>query len=377
MKVSVSLIVLALGLVFATIACQPQTAAPGTPPSQTPKPAASKPAWQEDWDQTLAAAKLEGKVVVISAFGGDGASTLSKAFKNRYGLDMEFIIGRAPEIFAKITTERRAGLYLEDVYLAGISSLATVRDGLIDPLPPLLVLPEVLDKKSWLNDELNFQDGGLTLSYIIKPVHPVEINTDFVKKDEIKSYADLLDPKWKSKIVVQDPTAGGAGTMFFMLLWEFMGPDFTRDLARQDLAVTDSARQAMEWLARGKYPVGGCISVEALTEMMNAGAPIKIVFPKEGTLSTASTGAMAYMDKAPNPHAAKVLLNWLLTKEGQTIMSKIFGSPSRRTDISYDWVDPAFNVQPGYKYINSETEEMLQKRLELQKLSRDIWNIKK
>ncbi len=177
--------------------------------------------------------------------------------------------------------------------------------------------------------------------------------------------------------MVMDPTIGSSGTAFFQLLWEFMGPDFTRDLARQNLAITPDARQQAEWLARGKYSLSGTISLAALAEMVNAGGHIKIVMPKEGTFVSTSTGAIAYMNKAPNPNATRVFVNWLLTRDSQELMSRIFGAPSRRTDIAYDWVDPALLIRPGGKYIDYDTDEMAKKRLELQKISRDVWNVKR
>lgn len=359
--------------------CQSPPAAPKPTATVAAPPSGARQPWQDDWDKTLAAAKLEGKVVAISAFGGEGATTLAKAFNTKYGLDIEFVIGRGPENFVKINNERRAGLYLEDVYLAGLNSIVLVKDGgFLDPLKPLLVLPEVVDSRAWLYGELPFQEKeGLILRYIGKAVAPVLINTDLVKSDEINSYADLLSPKYKGKIVVMDPTIGAAGTVFFLVLWKIMGPDFTREMAKQDLAITGDARQAAEWLARGKYPISGTISDAALTEMVKAGAPLKIVIPKEGTIITSSTGAVAYMNRAPHPNAAKVLVNWLLTREGQTLMSRIFGAPSRRVDISYDWVDPAALINPALKYVNQDDDEVIKLTLELQNVSRDVWNVKK
>ncbi len=360
-------------------ACQPS---PGPPAAQTPEAAKTgavgKPAWQQDWDATLAAAKQEGKVVAITSFGGESTTLLAKTFKDKYGIDMEFVIGRAPEIDAKVKNERRAGLYLEDVYLAGLSSITLVKDaGFLDSMKPLLVLPDVTDPKNWMDGSIGYHEKeGLMIGYLIKGVAPILINTDIVKPEEMISYQDLMNPKWKGKIVVFDPTIGSGGTIFFLCLYEFMGPEFTRQLAGQDLAITGDSRQQAEWLARGKYPVSGTISDAALTEMMKAGTPIKIIMPKEGTVTTTSTGAMSVMNKGPNPNAGKILANWILTKEGQTLMSQIFGAPSRRTDIKYDWVDPAFLIKPGYKYIDSETDEMIAKRISLQTVSREAWNVK-
>ncbi len=375
-RMSIWLPVLLIPLVV--MSCIPQ-AVPSPAPGAAVTTSAVKPAWQQDWEKTLAAARTEGKVVVLAEFGGGGPKVISEAFKNKYGLEVEFILGRAREVLPKLTAERRAGLYLGDIYLAGLSSLSVIKQpGFLDPVKPELALPEVTDTKNWWNNELFYLDKeGLMLAYIVKAAAAVLVNKDIVKPDEIKSYRDLLDPKWKGKIVVMDPTVGAAGTFFFLVLWEIMGPDFTREMAKQDLAITGDARQQAEWLARGKYPVSGTVSDAALNEFVKAGAPIKVVLPKEGTLITASTGAVSMIKDRPHPNAAKVFVNWLLSREGQTIMTDIFGAPSRRLDVKYEAWDPNFQVQPGFRYINSDNEEWVAKRLELQKVSRDIWNVKK
>src|ERR1035437_2858439 len=59
--------------------------------------------WRQDWDKTLAAAKKEGKLVVLNSFGSDGRIAIAKSFKQKYGLDIEFITGRTGEIDAKMT----------------------------------------------------------------------------------------------------------------------------------------------------------------------------------------------------------------------------------------------------------------------------------
>ncbi len=333
--------------------------------------------WKQAWERTLADAKKEGKLVVLNSFGGEGRNAIAKAFKKKYGIDMEFVTGRTGEIDTKMSTERRAGLYLEDVYMAGTGSLWSCRKlGFLAPLKPVIMLPEALDRKAWAGGQLNFADkDGLILNYQKRAVSAITVNGNIVKPGEIKSYKDLLAPKWKGKIVVMDPTKGSSGTIFFLVLWEIMGPDFTREFGKQDLAVTGDARQQAEWLARGKYPVSGTISSDIMTEFIKSGVPMKVILPAEGTVTAVAKGAVALIDKAPHPNAAKVLINWLLTREAQTLMSQINGDPSLRLDVSQEWVDPAVRIQQGMRYIDSDTEEMMEKRKELQKVSKEVWNI--
>ncbi len=360
-------------------ACTPQSI-PSTPaPKQTAAPVATaKAAWQQEWERTLAAARGEGKLIVLNEFGGDVNVTLAAQVKQQFGIEMEFVTGRVGEILAKVTMERRSGLYIEDVILAGITTTAQFRDpGFLDPLPPSFVLPEVSDSKAWMGGALRFIDKEQSiLAYQVRASAPIIINTDLVKPDEIKSYKDLLNPKWKGKIVVLDPTMGAAGTNFFFILWEIMGEDFVRALGDQDLTVTRDGRLQGEWVSRGKHAISGNLSSDIQTQFMQAGAPIKVVQPVEGTVTSTAKSGLALINKRPHANAAKVLANWLLTKEGQIFMSKLTGDPSRRLDVPKDWVDPALLVQPDKKYIESDDEAAIKKKEQLREIAKGFWGIK-
>ncbi len=372
---------LAALIALSAAACNPQPASPRTEPVQTTIPAptaAAKSGWQQQWEQTLAAAKSEENVVIFTTFG-ESRDAIIKGFKEKHALEVDFVVGRERDLSVKVQSERRAGLYLEDIYLSGTSDMIQLRElGFLEPLKPALILPEVVDPKAWTNGELKFVDQeGLVLAYQEGAVGALLINTNLVKLDEIKSYKDLLDPKWKGKIVVMDPTVGGAGTSSFYYLYELMGLDFLRELGKQDLMITPDARQQTEWLARGKYWVSGNTSADIYSQFIQAGAPIKFILPVEGTGKTTSKGGVALLNKAPHPHAAKVFINWLLSKEGQDLMSRITAFPSRRLDASREWVDPFKIIQPGIRYIDGESEEAQLKKKEMQTLAKDLWNIKK
>ncbi len=146
-------------------------------------------------------------------------------------------MGRSAEVTPKLVRERSAGLYLADVIGAGATSmiLETKPTGILAPLEPMLVLPEVMDPKVWSGGQLFIDKGKF-----IKPMsadfsRSVARNTDLVKEGEIKSLLDLLDPKWKGKIVLSDPTAGGggAGNSWLTLMVTVWGLEKTKDYLRQ------------------------------------------------------------------------------------------------------------------------------------------------
>jgi len=109
-------------------------------------------------------------------------------------------------------------------------------------------------------------------------------------------------------------------------------------------------------VARRKYSVLVAAQHASVAEFLKAGAPIRFFSPTDVTYA-AMYGVVALINKAPHPNAAKVFVNWLLTKEGSTICSKAFMLQSTRLDVPTDHLDPMSLRQPGVVYINSEGEE--------------------
>ena len=193
--------------------------------------AAAQPGWEADWEKTLEAAKKEGKTNIYGVVSNSVRTNLSKSFTQKYGIELEFVTGRGSELVEKLTSERRAGIFLADVYLGGATTPVTTfkPKGFLDPLKPLLILPEVTDAKAWYGGGLYFSDAER--QYVACPIltasnNYLSVNTDLVKPGEINSYKDLLNPKWKGKIIINDPTIAGAGSRWFSVVADrFMGLD--------------------------------------------------------------------------------------------------------------------------------------------------------
>ncbi len=344
---------------------------------QTTAPApVAKAGPEAGWDKLVAEAKKEGKVSV-SADRSTEREALVEAFKNKFGIDLEFTVGRSVELLPKIAAERQAGLYLRDVYIAGISSMIQFKDnGLLEPsLDSQLVLPEVTDPKLWTGGGINFiGKDRYAMSFYSRAVPTLVVNSELVKPEEIKSYKDLLDPKWKGKIVMQDPTVSGSGNMTMTVVaWELNGKEYFNELAKQEPLLTRDSRLQVEWVARGKYPVMLAPYTDMLAEFQKAGAPLRVVWPSEGIYLSAGYGCLGMMKKPPHPAGAKLFANWLLTKEGQTVMAKAGGTRSARLDVPEDWLDPGERVQPGRKYIIVDTEENGLLRIKTQEMAKEIF----
>lgn len=343
----------------------------------------AKADWEAKWEKTLFAAKKERKVVV---YGGSTAAGLklhaTKPLKEKFGIDLEALSGRGGEIAAKIATERRAGLFMVDVYASGMSTMweAFKPVGALDPLKSVLILPEVIDPKVWLGNKFPWADKDLfTISWngIVSP--PMALNTNVVQPEEIKSYQELLKPKWKGKIVMNDPTTSGSGFSGFWtaLRYNHVDRDFWRQLVKQqDVAITRDEGLQNTWLVRGRFPIALFPSSGRLSEYIKAGAPIALHIPVEGTRVGGSGSGLAFMNKAPHPHAATIFINWFLSREGQALIQKAVDKQSLRTDIGSEGLDPKKIRQPGVQYVPDpgDVEELqFEERPQYEALAREIF----
>lgn len=353
---------------IATVTSPPAvtTQAPPKAGTVTPTQAPQKPAWQEEWDKTIAAAKKEGKVVVYGTRSAEAREAITKAMKEKVGIETEFLAGRGSDIAAKMLQERRAGLYLADVYIGGSDTVLTALKpaGVVDTLEPSLILPEVKDPNAWFGKKIIWIDEDKTiLGFSMNLAISIVRNTEMTKPEEVKSYKQLLDPKWKGKIVLNDPTINGTAIGWFTVCSELMGMDYMYALAKQEPIINRTERLQAEWVARGKYPIGLAFKREQVDEFRKAGAPIDQVNPEEGAGLTAGSDFVCFVNKAPHPNAAKAFINWLLSKEGQTITSRATGNVSARYDVPKDHVDADSIPDPSKRYIFMVSEEF-RKRVE-------------
>jgi iron(III) transport system substrate-binding protein len=316
-------------------------------------------AWKADWDKSVEAAKKEGQLVL---YGSADYEKLFAEFTKKYPeIKIVGVFGRGADVAKRFMAERRAEKYLADLYVNGQTTGYNVfyKAKALDPIPPLLVLPEVTDASKWWQGKHHYVDpeGQYLLNINGETRIVLGYNTKLVNPAEIKSYWDLLNPKWKGKIVAYDPTLGGAGdAMRFFYYQKSLGPEFIkRILTETDIVISNDTRQMGDWLAGGKFALSifGPISRMDLDIMQIQGLPVSWFAPeqlKEGAYITAGSGGVALINKAPHPNAAKVGLNWLLSREGQIAYQRLFtegndGPDSLRIDIPKEKV-PKGNRRP-------------------------------
>lgn len=354
--------------------CAPaSTTAPAQPSpsavSDGKSAAPSMAAWQTQWDSTLQAARKEGTLsIYCTSWGQDTQRALTDAFRKKYGIDSEFtILSRGVEVAARAQTEKSAGLFIADVFGTGSGTLLPLMkpQGLLGNLQSTLILPEVTDPKIWGGRLPFLDDDKKTFGMVANTERFILYNTDLVKKGEITTYKDLLSPRYKGKIILNDPTIAGAGNTLFLFLadgvWDLdQAKDFLQQLiTQQDVVISRDARLLVETVARGKYAIVLGPSIAYVKEFFKAGAPVDLAMVKEGTSVNATNGTIAVPATVAHPNASKGFINWLLSQEGQSVFTRNMGIPSMRTDVSIPAeMDPRYLPQPGEK-LSYENEEMI------------------
>lgn len=345
--------------------------------------ASTAPAAERPWDDLVAAAKREGKVVVLGPADPQVRQELPAAFKARFGVTLEYLGGRSSESTARLRAERSAGVYTADVVLAGIQTMATIlyREKMIDPLKPVLILPEVVDDSKWKKGAPWFMDPEQ--QYVLRLFNTVSpafyINTQVVKPNDVRSVRDLLDPKWKGRISAHDPSVPGPGSNQAARFYLRFGEDFVKQLyVDQKVVISRDRRQLTDWLMRGTYPISFDAEDDQLERMRKEGLPVMAVYSLPdlpGTLS-GGEGQVALLSHAPHPNAAKLFINWIASKEGLEIYSRTRGGAPTRSDIDAAAYLPAPIIpRPGANYFDTydweftvTTKEKI--RLEMKELLR-------
>lgn len=331
-----------------------------------PAKSAKATSGQDNWQSTLSEAKKEGKVTFYNNWPPAVRTALTPAFGKKYGINLEFTpFGRSAELVARVQTENNAGLYYADVYGVGATTLIAMMKpaGLLGPIEPMLLLPEVKETKYWRGGKFPFLDNEkLGIALVASRQGYIMYNTEQIKPGEITTFKDLLKPQYKGKITMDDPTMSGpANTLMGHLALDLWNVEETKDFLRQlvkqqGVVLQREGRLLVESVARGKYAIALAPQPDLLPDFLNAGAPIGVV--KSGCVST-GLGNIGIPKRQAHPHAAKILVNWLLSQEAESLIAPNIGSPSLRTDVSTVGINPIFLFQPGEKLYMDDEEHIL------------------
>ena len=316
--------------------------------------------WQKTWDDALAAAKKEGTVVIVGSPDPVMRKEIIPKFTARFGIPVEFIAGSSSTLAGRVRTERSSGIYSVDVFMSGDGTTINVLypEKMIDPLKPLLILPEVVDGAKWKQGKPWFIDkeGQYILALFSTVEALIFINTDVVKREEMRSATDLLNPQWKGKIVTDDPTAGGSGTGTAVHFYTQLGPEFLKKLyIDQKPVVSRDRRQTTDWLARGVYPICLTCRLDDVLVLQKEGFKLAGLYEFSDMLNRVKLSplVLSVANRAPHPNAARVFVNWMASKEAGEIYGRALKMVPARTDIdAASFMPPEVIPQPGVDYFD-------------------------
>jgi len=321
--------------------------------------------WKAKWDKTLQAANKEGQ---INIYGGEEINhpVILEAFSKRYPDIKILTVSGHSEVIQRVVAERRARKYLVDVYSLGPGSVRTAYlANFLQPIRPVLILPEVTDTSGWYGGQHFYGDPKKQYIFLYEGTpasSSVAYNTNkLTNLDEVRSYWDILNTKWRGNIGFFSYGSGGSIPTPMLVLYynPKVGRKFLKRLFEEmDLTISRNRRQATDWLARGKYTL--CFMCRDIERAKIQGLPVA-AYPAErikeaGALGAGNSSVLAFLKNAPHPNAAKVFINWFLSKEGQmtwqTVMNTLVieASDSMRIDIAKDNVIPIGRKVKGKEY---------------------------
>jgi iron(III) transport system substrate-binding protein len=325
----------AAGLVLLAAGCgnsSDDTSASATDPASSGLPA-----------DLIAAAQKEGTLALATSTNIKAAdSKIFDVFTKTFNIKVTQVSGNTAELNSKILAERAQGVHSVDMAILGDTGHTNfLQAKAYVPVLDDIVITDFKDRTDWYTPTIPFlaadKDQKYVTDYLVR-VDPnltrIYYNTAKVPDSDLAQLSSMQDfatnPKWKGKIVIPDvgDGAGDGGLTGLQYAWMKLGPDWFKQLFANNTPVVvgpSQSRQVTDGLAQGKWWV--ClfcdeISADAATAQTD-GLPVSELNKtlKEGP-ATDTTGHMAVFDGAPHPNAAKLFLNWILTKEGQKAVNE-------------------------------------------------------
>jgi iron(III) transport system substrate-binding protein len=333
----------------------------------------ARPEWQLDWERALKAAEQEGELMVYTTTSTD--AVLREVFQKKFPkIKVTTVTGRGFQLGQKVLAERRADKFIPDIFVQGSTTPTTALypAKALDPVKPLLVLPDVVDPSKWWQKKHQYVDneGQYIFMFEGSPGGEVLYNKNLVHPDELKSYWDLLNPRWKGKIVAMDPTVAGPAsqTVIFYYHSPDLGAEFLRRLfGETGIKIIREDERLIDWVALEKFALGLFPRGTEVAGAEKAGLPVKQFPPghfKEGAFISPTGLTVSFFNRAPHPSAAKIALNWFLSREGQLawldyIVKSGDDQDSMRDDIPDDRRNPKARRVPGVKYFLTNKYDLL------------------
>jgi len=304
----------------------------------------------------IQAAKKEGKVVWYTSLAIPSSTAIAHAFRTKYaGVDVEVHRTGSQRVLQRVMQEAGAGIKNADVIHtsdAGHFVLFKDKGMLMKYIPKgAEIFP------AGFKDKDGFYFGmRATLSVIA--YNPKSV----AEKDAPKTWKDLLNPKWKGKMVSAHPGYSGIIMTHVLALVNLYGWDYFRELAKNGLHVVQSANDPAGVVASGERPVGANGAEYFYYKTQKQGNPIKIIYPNEGIPLIVSPVAIA--KDAPHPNAAKLFSEYIFAKESQQLLADREGLYTGHPEVTYPADKPKLK---DLKLLSVDADELEKKNAEIKK----------
>ena len=271
-------------------------------------------------------AKKEGEVVWYGGGSSEIDEIIGKNFSKKYPfLQAKKFRIQSQKLLVRFEAESKAGKHVADI--------VRTTDWYIDIFKKkgLLLKYESPERNAFPN-ELKDRDGYYTALYNL--VHAAAYNTKLVPKEDLpRSYDDLLDPKWKGRLALED-----ASYVWFVNLLKIMGEsqgiEYMKKLARQNVNLRSGTTLLTNLVAAGEIPLAIDTYADGIVRAKRSGAPVDFHLI-EPTIVHTVTGGIS--KNAPHPNAAKLFMDYLLSEEGQKTYLAEDRDPAR-TGIDAPWL---------------------------------------
>jgi iron(III) transport system substrate-binding protein len=307
-------------------------------------------------DQRVEAAKKEGKVVWYTSLVLPSAEKVAKLFEAAYpGIKIEVNRNGSQRLLQVLMQELKANIKNADV-------LHTSDAGHFVMLKEKKLLasytPAGVDKFP-----AGFKDKDGAYFGLRATVNSITYNTKLLSASEApKTWKDLLDPKWKGKLVTAHPGYSGVIATHVLALVHLHGWDYFKQLAQNKVMITQSAADPSGVVASGERLVAVNGGDYSAYQLKKKGNPIEIVYPKEGVPLVVSPTAI--MASAPHPNAAKLFTDFTFTREVQQVMADSEGLYTGHPDVKYPADKPKLT---DLKLLTVEGEELEKRNEEIKK----------
>ncbi len=260
------------------------------------------------------AAKQEGKVVVYGSMESETMDVVAKAFTQKYGVAVDYWRGSSSKVLDRALTEFRSGRPSFDVVLTNRG-------------PMLLLKQQGVFAKYLSPQNANFPADRKDPDNMLSPIYRIGIvgilyNTKLVPPDEApRSLEDFLNPRWRGKWVIPDPSQHFTTAEWLRNLEKVYGADWltlVRKLAESQPILVESFTPSTRKIISGEA-MAGIAYVKHVYSYGKDGAPLDYVRLSK-MLAEAHNAAISV--KAPHPRAAKLFENFLISREGMEIEAK-------------------------------------------------------